>query len=202
LAIIAAYFLEVAYLPLNVVLSDLAFSTNNLIAGKVWTVVTALFVHATTIHLFGNMLFLFIFGAALEREVGPKKTIELFFVGGVLTFLFGIPFYDPSVELVGASAAIFTLSAAIMLIHPTKLTIILLPVGLVAVLFFLLNVYSFASHVGGNVAYVSHVIGFLIGIPFGAKCSKAWLKNLGITILMLVIFVVIIVLAVLLFRAA
>jgi membrane associated rhomboid family serine protease len=182
------------------ILSVLAFSTRNLLSGEVWTVVTALYVHASLLHLFGNMLFLFVFGAALEREVGGKKMVGLFFLGGVLTFLFGIPFYKPDVPLVGASAAIFTLSAAIMLINPTKLTIVLLPVGLVSVLFFILNVYSVAINAGGNVAYVSHIIGFLIGIPFGALWSKRWVRNLGITILMLVVFFIIIVVVSFLFH--
>lgn len=192
LIIIAAFFLEFSLLSQGQILSLLAFSGDNLLQGKVWTPVTALFVHANFLHLFGNMLFLFIFGAALEREVGGSRTIGLFLFGGVLTFLIGIPFYPADVSQIGASAAIFTLSAAIMLIHPTRLTIIILPVGLVAILFFLLNVYDVSIGASGNVAYISHVIGFLLGIPFGAKWSRNPLRNLGITILMLVIFIVII----------
>ena len=142
LVTIAAFFLEFALLSQDQILSLLGFSENNLLEGKIWTPLSALFVHANFLHLFGNMLFLFIFGAALEREVGGSKTIGLFFFGGILTFLIGIPFYPASVSQIGASAAIFTLSAAIMLIHPTRLTIIILPVGLVAILFFLLNVYD------------------------------------------------------------
>ncbi len=192
LSIIAAYFLELSFLAPSRILSLFSFSTNSLLAGKVWTLVTALYVHAGLVHLFGNMLFLFVFGAALESEVGGKKTIGLFFLGGVLTFLIGIPFYPYSAELVGASAAIFTLSGAIMLINPSKLTIVILPVGLVAILFFLLNVYDVSIQAGGNVAYISHVIGFLIGVPFGAKWSRQPLRNFGVTILMLLIFLAII----------
>jgi len=134
------------------------------------------------------------FGAALEREVGGKKTVGLFFLGGIIAFLIGIPFYSTDTPLVGASAAIFTLAGAIMLIHPTKLTIIILPVGLVAVLFFLLNFYDLYIGAGGNVAYYSHIIGFLAGIPFGAKWSKRPWHNFGITILMLFVFVAVVLL--------
>lgn len=188
-SIIIAYFLEYSVLSGSQIVSYLAFSTISLLEGKIWTLVTALYVHVSLLHLFGNMLFLFIFGVALEREVGGKKTIGLFFLGGVLTFLIGIPFYPINTPLVGASAAIFTLAGAIMLIHPTKLTIIILPVGLVAILFFLLNLYDISINAGGNVAYYSHVIGFLTGIPFGAMWSKHPWKNLGITMLMLLVFV-------------
>ncbi|MDA4131140.1 MAG: rhomboid family intramembrane serine protease [Thaumarchaeota archaeon] len=192
LSIIIAFFLEVVYLSSAEIVDLFAFSTNALIAGKLWTLVTALYVHASTAHLLGNMFFLFIFGAALESEVGGKKMLGLFFLGGVLTFLLGVPFYAPNAVLVGASAAIFTLSSAIMLINPTRLTIIILPVGLVAILFFLLNIYYVSTGIGGNVAYISHVIGFLIGIPFGIALSKKWLRNLGITLLMLAVFAVVV----------
>jgi membrane associated rhomboid family serine protease len=191
-SIIIAFFLEYSILSLHEILGYLAFSTRNLLEGKVWTLVTALYVHASLLHLFGNMLFLFIFGAALEREVGGKKTVGLFFLGGVVAFLIGIPFYLPGTPLVGASAAIFTLAGAIMLIHPTRLTIIILPVGLVAVLFFLLNFYDIYIGAGGNVAYYSHIIGFLAGIPFGAKWSKRPWHNFGITMLMLLIFIAVV----------
>ncbi len=192
LAIVLAYFYEASSLSSDFITSNLAFSTSNLLAGKPWTLVTALFVHASLVHLFGNMLFLFIFGAALESEVGGARMVGLFFFGGILTFLLGIPLYPVGTPLVGASAAIFTLSAAIMLIHPTKLTIIILPVGLVAVLFFLENVYAAIAGFGGNIAYYSHVIGFLVGIPFGIIWSKNPLRNLGITLLMLAVFLLII----------
>lgn len=190
-SIIIAYYLEVVFIP-TLAVPYLGFSTNGLLEGQIWTLVTALYVHATPVHLFGNMLFLFIFGAALEREVGGRKTVGLFFFGGVLTFLFGIPFYLPNISLIGASAAIFTLAGAIMLIDPTRLTIIILPVGLVAILFFLLNVYDVSTGAGGNVAYYSHVIGFLLGTPFGAMWSKRPWRNLGITLLMLLVFITIV----------
>ena len=191
-SIIIAYFLEYSFFSVSQIVSYLAFSTSSLLEGKIWTLVTALYVHVSLLHLFGNMLFLFIFGAALEREVGGKKTVGLFFLGGVLTFLIGIPFYPINTPLVGASAAIFTLAGAIMLIHPTKLTVVILPVGLVAILFFLLNLYDISINAGGNVAYYSHAIGFLIGIPFGAMWSKHPWKNLGITMLMLLVFVAVV----------
>ncbi|TMA89818.1 MAG: rhomboid family intramembrane serine protease, partial [Deltaproteobacteria bacterium] len=34
---------------------NLVFSFNNLLHGRVWTLVTALFVHGNVLHLFGNM---------------------------------------------------------------------------------------------------------------------------------------------------
>jgi membrane associated rhomboid family serine protease len=52
----------------------LAFSTSNLLSGRIWTLVTALFLHVDIVHLAGNMIFLFAFGNVLEKEMGAGKT--------------------------------------------------------------------------------------------------------------------------------
>jgi hypothetical protein len=44
-----------------------------------------------------------------------------------------------------------------------------------------------------NVAYISHVIGFLIGVPFGAAWSKNLAKNLLITAGLFLIYLAIVV---------
>ena len=168
----------------------LSFSTNNLIQGRVWTLVTALFVHADILHLAGNMLFLYAFGNTLEKEVGAGKTLLAFFVGGILSFLLGVFFYAPEVYLIGASAAIFTLTAVVLLVKPLKFSFIfLMPLGLVAIIYIIYNVIAVQTGVEGNIAYVSHVIGFAIGIPLGVAWTKNLLKNLLIAVGLLLLYV-------------
>jgi len=117
----------------------LAFSLKNLEAGRIWTLVTAIFVHANIVHLLGNMVFLYVFGNTLESiSSGPKRMLFAFFLGGLLSFLLSIPFFPPDTTFVGASAAIFTLTAVVMLMKPLRWSwLLLMPVGLVAVLYFL-----------------------------------------------------------------
>lgn len=170
----------------------LVFSGENLLKGKVWTLFTALFLHADLAHLFSNMLFLFVFGNTLEKELGAEKTLVAFFVGGILSFLLGIFFYAPQTFLIGASAAIFTLAAVAMLVKPLKFSFFfLMPVGLVAIIYFVYNVFAVYFGAEGNIAYISHVIGFLIGVPFGTRWSKNVLRNLLITIALFIIYLVI-----------
>jgi membrane associated rhomboid family serine protease len=173
----------------------LSFSTMNLEAGRIWTLITTLFVHASLIHLVGNMLFLYVFGNTLENVVGGRNTLATFLTGGVATLLFGIPFYPSNVPLVGASAAIFTLAATAMLVKPLKFSwlFLFLPVGLVAIIYFVYNVFAVYNGLSGGVAYISHVIGFLIGIPFGVGWSPRWARNLLITLSLLATYVIIIV---------
>ncbi len=170
----------------------LAFSGDNLLNGKVWTLVTSLFIHGDILHLAGNMLFLYIFGNTLEDEKGATKAVGAFFIGGILTFPLSLLFYNWGTPLIGASAAIFTLAAIVMLIKPLKLSIVILPQGLIAILYFAYNALAVYSGAEGNVAYVAHIIGFAIGVPFGLAWSKNWLKNLLISIALLIAYIIVV----------
>jgi len=169
----------------------LAFSGENLFRGRVWTLVTALFLHGDPLHLVGNMIFLFVFGNTLENELKSSKTLSAYFTGGALSFLLSIFFYDPEIPMIGASAAIFTLTAIVMLLKPLKFSILfMMPQGLVAIVYFLYNAAAVYLGVGGQVAYIAHVIGFAVGIPFAIAWSKEWKKNLLITVGLLIIYLV------------
>lgn len=168
---------------------NLIFSYNNLVHGRPWTLVTALFVHANALHLVGNMLFLFVFGNTLEKAVSPRRHVMIFFIGGMGSFLLSLFFVPRGTAMLGASAAIFTLAACVMLVQPLKFSwLFLAPQGLVALVYFLYNllVVSRPSLIRGydpHVAYVAHIIGFLIGMPFGIRLSDHWKKNLLLTLL-------------------
>ncbi len=120
---------------------NLIFSLNNFISAP-WTIVTALFVHASPEHLLGNLPFLFVFGNTLEKMIGRNNHLLVFFLGGFTSFLlpplFGI--YSPDTGMLGASAAIFTLAACVMLMSPLKFSwLFLAPQGLVAIIYFTIN---------------------------------------------------------------
>lgn len=177
----------------DLIMEYLAFSGENLLKGRVWTLITSLFLHGDLLHLLGNMLFLFVFGNTLENEVETTRTLSAFFLGGTLSFLLSIFFYDPATPLIGASAAIFTLTAAVMLTKPLKFSFLfLMPQGLVAIIYFTYNIIAVYLGVQGNIAYISHVTGFLIGIPLGISWSKNWVKNLFITIGLFLLYLLII----------
>src|SRR6266571_3864683 len=166
---------------------NLVFSLNNLLAGRVWTLVTALFVHASVQHLLGNMPFLFVFGNTLEKMIGRNNHLLVFFLGGFTSFLL-----PPLV-------AIYTLAACVMLMSPLKFSwLFLAPQGLVAIIYFTLNaiIVTDPSILGQglfdpSVAYIAHVIGFTVGIPFGIAWSQKWKKNLLITMGLLGLYLII-----------
>ena len=164
---------------------NLAFSEYALFNGGYYTIITGLFVHGNSVHLFGNMLFLYVFGNSLEDEVGAFNTALVFFTGGVLSFILSIPFY-PGANMVGASAAIFSVMAALLLVRrPGYSFQFLSPIGPLALLYFIFNLAAVKNGTGGNVAYVSHIIGFIIGLFFGARWNKKWRESLLLTLLLL-----------------
>ena len=170
---------------------NLVFSLKNMQEGRVWTLVTAIFVHASLIHLLGNMIFLYVFGNTLESVTDSKRMLTVFFVGGILSFPLSLPFFPPDATFVGASAAIFTLAAVVMLMKPLRFSwLLLMPVGMVAIVYFLYNALAVYFNLQSNVAYISHVIGFSLGIPFGIAWSPNWKKNLAISVVLLLIYFV------------
>jgi membrane associated rhomboid family serine protease len=117
--------------------------------------------------------------------------LTVFFVGGILSFPLSLPFFPSDASFVGASAAIFTLAAVVMLLKPLRFSwLLLMPVGMVAIVYFLYNALAVYFNLQSDVAYVSHVIGFSLGLPFGIAWSPDWKKNLAISVALLVIYFV------------
>ena len=59
--------------------------------GAVWMLFTSMFLHANPFHLFGNVIFLLIFGTSLEEQVSLRKWLVTYFSSGLMgsvAFLF------------------------------------------------------------------------------------------------------------------
>jgi membrane associated rhomboid family serine protease len=176
---------------------NLVFSFNNLMQGRYWTLLAALFIHGSILHLIGNMLFLFVFGGTLQNNIGSGRYLTVFLAGGLTGFVLSLPFVAPDAGMLGASAAIFAVAACVILVRPLKFSwLFLAPQGLVAILYFLYNVlivYDSRLIPGYDpqVGYIAHIIGFVTGIPFGITWSNNWKKNFLITLLLLGIYLAI-----------
>jgi membrane associated rhomboid family serine protease len=174
---------------------NLAFSFNNLIQAGFWTLLAALFVHGSLFHLVGNMIFLFVFGGKLQNSIGSGRYLLVFLTGGFAGFVLSLPFMPLSAGMVGASAAIFSVAACVMLVRPLKFSwLFLAPQGLVAIIYLFYNVavvYDPRLIAGYDplVGYIPHIIGFVKGLCFGIACSANWKRNFLITIVPLGIYV-------------
>ena len=88
-------------------------------AANVVTVFTAMFMHGGWMHLFGNMLFLWIFGDNVEDRFGHAKFLIFYLLAGVAGTLaqFVLAPHSP-VPNVGASGAIAGVLGAYILMFP------------------------------------------------------------------------------------
>ena len=99
----------------------------------VWQIVTYAFLHSTgtVTHLLFNMLGLWMFGAEIERYVGPRRMLACYFasvVTAAVTQLF-IPtiFGAPPAPTIGASGGVFGLLLAYALLFPKRKVVPLIP---------------------------------------------------------------------------
>jgi membrane associated rhomboid family serine protease len=83
----------------------------------VYQLVTALFQHAGFLHLFGNMLFLFVFGNPINAKLGHFFFLICYLVIGVLENLAWLVF-GPESACLGASAAIMGLCGMFLVLYP------------------------------------------------------------------------------------
>ena len=85
------------------------------------TLFTAMFLHGSVLHLVGNMLFLWIFGAATEGRLRPLRFLAVYFmagaIGGLLSDLV-TGLIDPDTPNLGASGAIMGLAGAYLYLFP------------------------------------------------------------------------------------
>jgi membrane associated rhomboid family serine protease len=135
------------------------------------TLVTYQFLHADFWHVFGNMLFLFVFGDDIEELIGHWRFLAFYLacgVGGGVAFLLSAPGSDT--ELIGASGAVAGVIAAYLMYRPcAKVTVLLGLIPLRIRAFWVIGAWASwqvieaASRVHNGVAYWTHVGGLATG---------------------------------------
>ncbi|HLC00061.1 MAG TPA: rhomboid family intramembrane serine protease [Candidatus Bathyarchaeia archaeon] len=81
-------------------------------AGQYYQLLTSIFVHASVVHLAGNMIFLLIFGLRGEELFSLPEYLLVYFVGGLTGNMLSLVFLPLNVPSVGASGAIFAMFGA------------------------------------------------------------------------------------------
>jgi membrane associated rhomboid family serine protease len=142
------------------------------------SVLSAMFLHGSWLHLLGNMLFLFVFGNNVEDRFGRIRYL-LFYLACGYAATYGFALTQPNSQetLVGASGAIAGVLGAYLVLFPRARVISLipflfflpaqLPAWVVLGSWFVLQYFYFLGPgmaEGSNVAYFAHVVGFLAGV--------------------------------------
>ncbi|HKZ45364.1 MAG TPA: rhomboid family intramembrane serine protease [archaeon] len=140
-----------------------------------WTLVTYIFLHANYSHLFSNMFFLVIAGLMLEKTVGYKNFLFVFFITGIFSGIVSTFFYD---SVIGASGAIYGVMSVLAVIR-SKTVIYVLGVPMYIIIAMIL--YAILDL--GGVFYPSSTanIGHLSALFFGVVIGLYWRKKYKIT---------------------
>jgi membrane associated rhomboid family serine protease len=143
---------------------------------------TAMFMHASILHLGGNMLFLWIFGNNVEDTMGPVKFLGFYILGGLAALGLQVAVGPNSVApTLGASGAIAAVLGGYILLYPRArvltlvfiilfFTVIELPALVMLGVWFAAQAVFGALHLtnptggGGGVAYFAHIGGFIFGL--------------------------------------
>lgn len=146
-----------------------------------WQLVTSIFLHIELWHFFINSFVLLFFGSELERLLGEKGYLKVFFASGLagnvgyIGYAYAVGSFIPAL---GASGAIFGVMGCLAMIAP-RMKILIFPIPFpinirLAILFF--AIYDFgmlvlsASHlVYSGVAYIAHLTGLVMGLYLGER---------------------------------
>ena len=148
----------------------------------IWlTLFSSMFMHGGWLHLFGNMLFLWIFGDNVEHRIGHIPYAVFYIVAGLIaSFAQILANTDSVIPTLGASGAISGVLGAYLVMFPAnRVTVLFLrfPMQVPAIVAIgIWAVFQFVSGIGaiavtdetaGGVAYLAHIGGFIAGVLAG-----------------------------------
>ena len=142
------------------------------------TILTSMFMHASWMHIIGNMVFLWAFGPAIEDAMGHARYLVFYLLGGVIAMsaqILGDP--HSAIPTLGASGAIAAVMGAFIVTYPRDrirtllfififIRVTFIPAIFLIGFWFLIQVldYGVVAHVQtGGVAYLAHIGGFVFG---------------------------------------
>lgn len=142
--------------------------------GVYFNVLSSMFMHGGISHIFGNMLFLWIFGDNIENLIGHVRYAIFYIVCGVAAALGQILMGpDSIIPMLGASGAISGVLGGYMLLFPTRpvralifrvMTTVPAYVALGLWIGYQILLGYLTPSGSGGVAYAAHIGGFIAGL--------------------------------------
>ncbi len=167
-----------------------SLSPDSLKSGKVWTLISYAFLHGGFFHIMCNMLGLYFLGTFVEKWLGAKKFVALFFFGALTGALLWLGFsWSTNSLLVGASAGVMAVLACFCVCSPpvpiTFLLFFILPIRLkpltllkVATGFEIFGLFYSFSYGQSEIAYAAHLGGIGAGVLFAELARRGKLNFL------------------------
>jgi membrane associated rhomboid family serine protease len=157
------------------------------------TLVTSLFLHGGFVHLIGNMIYLWVFGGAVEDAMGHARYLAFFVFCGVIGSLtHTVLFPHSTVPSIGASGSIAGVLGAFLVLWPRARIVTLFPLVVYwamaeirALIFlpvwfgmqffngFLSIAAAHKTQEVAGIAWWAHVGGFLFGAALGLLARRS-----------------------------
>jgi len=135
---------------------------------------SSMFMHGGIMHIFGNMLFLFVFGDNLENAIGHVRYLVFYLLCGFAAAMAQVLMGPESViPMLGASGAISGVLGGYILLFPSRqvraiifynLTTVPAVVAIGIWIVYQLILGYLTPSEGGGVAYSAHIGGFAAGL--------------------------------------
>lgn len=138
--------------------------------GYYYQILTSMFAHANIAHLFGNMLFLFVFGLRAEEFFSLSEYFFIYFLGGLTGNLLSLLLLPLNIPSLGASGAVFAIFGGITIYARKSIRQSI--VGALIYALFLLFLSS-----GPNINNFAHIGGLFIGLTIGYVIASAQIKK-------------------------
>jgi len=127
--------------------------------GEWWRLVTAMFLHASVLHIAFNMFALYWLGTIVEEAIGTRRFLLVYFASGLAGSAGALVFSSPFAVTVGASGAIFgTMGALLVLEYMTTGSFAGQAMGLIVinmVITFTIPNISVGGHLGGLIGGIA-----------------------------------------------
>jgi membrane associated rhomboid family serine protease len=135
-----------------------------------WQFFTYMFLHSTTDpwHLIFNMLGLWMFGGEVERMLGSRRFLTLYFTAGIFAGICCCIF-TPWTPILGASGAIFAIEVAFAMYFPNSTVIfyfIPMKAKYLVMIFASITIFNCIIPKAGNIAHFAHLGGLVYGFLF------------------------------------
>jgi membrane associated rhomboid family serine protease len=141
-----------------------------------WGLISYQFLHGGFLHILFNMLFLWVFGEAVEDRIGRIGFLGFYLIGGAMA---GIAHgqVSPNSPVIGASGSVAAVTGAFLALFPRSRTRILLVFFIIGIyhipslwligLYFAIDVVNqlmdLFSPAEAGIAYMAHIAGYLYG---------------------------------------
>lgn len=160
----------------------LSLLPNRVLRGEIYRLITSIFLHGDFTHLFFNSFALLMFGGILERIIGYRNFLLIFFFSGILGGLaYVLTAYllnETQIPAVGASGSIYGIIGALAILRPTTIVLVyFVPIPLLFLAFFWIITETIATlfqffGLKSSIASQAHLVGLLFGLIYGKKIKS------------------------------